>query len=281
MNALALVLAVVIGLTLGLLGGGGSILTVPTFVYVLGFAPKQAIALSLPVVGATSLFGAIGHGRAGNVNTRIALIFGGVSFVGSFISARLSRFISGEVQLALLGAIMLAAAALMYRGASRAMPATGSTASGGAEAGDPAHVPGHPMWKIGLVALGVGLLTGLVGIGGGFVFVPALVLFARLPMKVAVGTSTLVIAINTVGAFLGYHATTEVPWRFLGLFTLIAVGGILSGAYLVRFIAPAMLRRAFAIFLLVVGSFMLVERGWKLARARQADTAGLSHTAPG
>src|SRR5688572_22650780 len=172
MTALGLVLAALIGLSLGMLGGGGSTLTVPVFVYVLGFDPKSAIAMSLPVVGAASLVGAASHWRAGQVQVKTALLFGLVAMAGSFLSARLlAPRVSGGLQLALLAIVMLAAAVSMFRNAGGRRQAEGSSAR-------PASPP-----ILAAVALAVGTLTGLVGIGGGFLIVPALVLLARVPMK--------------------------------------------------------------------------------------------------
>ena len=248
MTALGLALAALIGLSLGMLGGGGSTLTVPVFVYVLGFDPKAAIAMSLPVVGATSLVGAASHWRSGQVQVRTAVLFGLVAMAGSFLSARLlAPRVSATLQLALLAIVMLAAAVSMFR-----------------NAGGRKHAEGHaplpaPVPLLAIVALGVGTLTGLVGIGGGFLIVPALVLLARVPMKQAVGTSLLVIAMNTFSGWAGYAAHTDVPWGFLAAFTAVAIAGILGGAHLTRFVSQAQLKRAFAVFLLCVGAFILYQ----------------------
>ena len=247
MEIVGLLLASAIGLSLGLLGGGGSILTVPSFVYVLGYAAKPAIAMSLPVVGATSLVGALGHWRAGNVNLRQALSFGVIAMVGAYAGARLAVLVSGVVQLTLLAIVMLAAAMSMLRqsGPGAAAPA----------------LDGQPMsrWLVLVVGLGVGMLTGLVGIGGGFLIVPALVILARLPMKQAVGTSLVVIAMNSASGFAGYLGQVDVPWKFMAMFTAVAIGGILVGTYLVRFVSQQALKRAFAIFLLLMGGVILYQ----------------------
>jgi hypothetical protein len=245
MEIVGLLLASAIGLSLGLLGGGGSILTVPIFVYVLGYAAKPAIAMSLPVVGATSLVGALGHWRAGNVNLRQALSFGVVAMVGAYAGARLAVLVSGVVQLTLLAIVMLGAAMSMLRPtAARA-----------------ATVDAEPVsrWLVLIVGLGVGMLTGLVGIGGGFLIVPALVILARLPMKQAVGTSLVVIAMNSASGFAGYLGQVEVPWGFMAAFTAVAIGGILAGTYLVRFVSQQALKRAFAIFLLLMSGVILYQ----------------------
>ena len=250
MVALAAFLAALIGLSLGLMGGGGSILTVPVFVYVLGFATKPAIVMSLPVVGTTSLVGALGHWRAGNVHLRTALIFGVIAMMGSYAGARSAAFISGAVQLTLLAVVMLAASASMLRGSFR----DGLTE-------DTESTPGTalPLAKIIVVGFAVGILTGIVGIGGGFLIVPALVVLGRVPMKQAVGTSLLVIAMNSASGFAGYAGTVPLPWGFLAWFTAVAIGGILAGSYLVRFVSAAALKRGFAVFLLVVGALMLYQ----------------------
>lgn len=248
MEAIGLLLASVIGLSLGLLGGGGSILTVPIFVYVLGYAAKPAIAMSLPVVGATSLVGALGHWRAGNVDLRQAFSFGIVAMVGAYAGARVAVLVSGVVQLTLLAIVMLGAAISMLR-QTAARPTSVSA------------VDAEPVsrWLVLVVGLGVGMLTGLVGIGGGFLIVPALVLGARLPMKQAAGTSLVVIALNSLSGFAGYVGQVDVPWRFVAMFTAVAISGILAGMYLVRFVSQRALKRAFAIFLLVMSGVILYQ----------------------
>jgi uncharacterized protein len=260
MALLGLALAALIGLSLGLLGGGGSILTVPIFVYVLGFGAKEAIAMSLAVVGAVSLFGAAGHWRAGNVNLRVALVFGLVAMVGTYLGARLAVYFSGAAQLALFAVVMLLAALFMLR---EGKPAR---AAGEEEAmADAAALPGGaslermPLGLIVVEGLAVGALTGLVGVGGGFLIVPALVLLGGIPMKQAVGTSLLVIAMKSASGFLGYLGQVEVPWAFMTLFTGVAIVGILGGTYLVRFVSQVALKRAFALFLLVMGGFILYQ----------------------
>jgi uncharacterized protein len=267
MVLIGLGLAALIGLSLGLLGGGGSILTVPIFVYVLGFGPKEAIAMSLAVVGAVSLFGAAGHWRAGNVNLRVALVFGGVAMGGTYLGARLAVFFSGGAQLALFAVVMLLAAFFMFRErtpagrrdellaepADQAAIAEVSVIPGGAPLGR------MPLGLIVLEGVAVGVLTGLVGVGGGFLIVPALVILGKIPMKQAVGTSLVVIAMKSAAGFLGYLGQVEVPWAFMSLFTGVAVVGILGGTYLVRFASQDVLKRAFAVFLVVMGAFILYQ----------------------
>jgi uncharacterized protein len=254
MALLGLVLGALIGLSLGLLGGGGSILTVPIFAYVLGFEAKQAIAMSLAVVGAVSLLGAWGHWRAGNVNLRVALIFGSVAMVGTYLGARLAVYFSGAAQLSLFAMVMLLAAAFMFRGPGKDRGAGDALTVG--EAGD---APPMSRGLIVVEGLAVGALTGLVGVGGGFLIVPALVLLGKVPMKQAVGTSLLVIAMKSAAGFVGYMGQVEVPWAFMAGFTAVAMFGILAGTYLVQFVSQGALKRAFAVFLVVMGAFILYQ----------------------
>lgn len=263
MMILGLALAALIGLSLGMLGGGGSILTVPIFVYVLGFEAKEAIAMSLAVVGATSLFGAAGHWRAGNVNLRVAVIFGVVAMAGTYAGARLAVFFSGAAQLTLFALVMLLAAIFMFR------DRTPRVADGVTPAPD---VP-MPLFLIIIEGLAVGVLTGLVGVGGGFLIVPALVLLGRVPMKQAIGTSLLVIAMKSFAGFIGYLGQVEVQWGFMAGFTAVAVVGILAGTWLVRFVPQHALKRAFAVFLLVMGAFILYQNRGVLRLDRTGSVA--------
>ena len=242
---LGFLFAALIGLALGTLGGGGSILTVPVLVYVLGYDAKLAIAMSLPVVGAAALVGVASHWRAGNVRLQTAAIFGSVAMVGSYVGARGSVLLSGRAQLLILGTVMIAASASMLRSAIR-------------DDGTAPAVESHPHPGLMLaVGFGVGLLTGVIGIGGGFLIVPALVILGRVPMKSAVGTSLLVIAMNSASGYLGHYGREVVPWDFVIRFTAVAVVGILSGTALVRHISTGQLKRAFAVLLIVIGILIL------------------------
>jgi uncharacterized membrane protein YfcA len=245
-TALGLALALLIGLSLGMLGGGGSILTVPIFVYVLGVDAKPAIAMSLAVVSATAAVGALSHWREGNVALRTAVFFAPFAMAGTYGGARLSAFFSGAAQLALFAVVMLAAAVLMLRG--RPEPE-----------GDREPASSGRLAAVGLLGVAVGVLTGLVGVGGGFLIVPALVLLARLPMKLAVGTSLLVIALNAATGFWGYLGLVEVRWGFMAAFGGVAIVGILIGTRLARHVPAAALRNAFGAFLILMGLFILYQ----------------------
>lgn len=235
-------LGTLVGLTLGLLGGGGSVLTVPLLVYALGLAPKVAIASSLAVVGMVSLVGAHQHARAGNVEVRTAVVFGLVAMVGAWLGARASVWLPGTVQLALFAVVMLVAAVFMLRGRPDVQGTTPRNRT-----------------VVATAALAVGALTGVVGVGGGFVIVPTLVLLLGVPMKRAVGTSLLVIAMNSTAGFVGYLSQVTIPWGLLAGFALFALAGIVIGSRLAQHLAAETLRKAFAVFLIMVAVFMLVQ----------------------
>ena len=251
MAIFGLLIAALMGISLGLLGGGGSILAVPILKYALGFGAKEAIASSLAVVGATSLFGAVSHWREGRVRWRTGLVFGLVAMAGAYLGAEyLAPFLSGATQLALFGVVMLVAAFLMFREGESARDAPGT------EKGTLART-----YLLLLFAVGgaVGILTGLVGVGGGFLIVPALVLLAKVPMKEAVGTSLLVIALNSFAGFAGYLGEVSFQWGLMVLFAALAVAGSFAGTYLVRFVPQGALKRSFAVFLIVMAAFILYE----------------------
>lgn len=263
MELLGFMFAALIGLSLGLMGGGGSILTVPVLVYVLGYAAKPAIAMSLPIVGATSLVGAMSHWRSRNIDWRTGALFGLVAMAGAFLGARFAVRLSGAVQLTALSVVMLVAAVAMLRSSRAKAPVV-------AESSPPPRV------RLALVGLGVGVLTGVVGIGGGFLIVPALVVLGRVPMKQAVGTSLLVIAMNSAAGFAGYAGSVDVPWGFLLAFTAVAIGGILVGTSLIRFVSAATLKRGFAVFLLAVAAVMLFQNRGVLRAAAHADSSSVA-----
>ena len=247
MFAAALIPGLLIGAALGLLGGGGSVLTVPIFVYVLGFEPKAAIAMSLAVVGVTSALGTAGHWRAGNVNFRIALVFGGVAMLGTLLGVRLSQFVPGTTQLVIFGAVMLAAAVFMLRGRPPCEEGFDRVAS--------SVVPPVKVVPAGLL---VGVLTGIVGVGGGFLIVPALVLL-RLSLREAVGTSLLIITGTCVVGFLGYLGHVRLDWAAMAFVAAGTLPGIALGGYLHQFVPQPILRRGFAGLLVIMAAFIFIE----------------------
>lgn len=244
MLALATGLAVFIGIALGLLGGGGSILTVPLLVYVVGMDTKQAIASGLFVVGVTSLVGLVSHARAGRVQWRTGLVFGAAGMAGAFVGARIGAHLPGTVLLISFSLMMVATAIAMVRGRR----------PGSAPPRE--HLPVFRMITDGAL---VGLVTGTVGAGGGFLVVPALALLGGLPMTVAIGTSLLVISMNTLSGFVGYATTMTIDWRITLLVTGAAVVGALVGSRVAGRVSPDTLRRAFGWFVLVMATIMLVE----------------------
>lgn len=239
--ALGLALCLGIGLSLGLLGGGGSIVTVPVLVYALHVPPREAVAMSLAVVGATSLIGAALHHRRGTVRIPQAALFAGAGVVSSFLGARLTYRVSPQVLLLCFAALMLAVGIRMA--------VTGSRPEGERRPARPAQVV--------LAGLAVGLLTGFLGVGGGFLVVPALVLFAGLSMREAVGTSLLVIAINAAAGLAGHlaHGGFHLPLALL--VTALAAAGTLLGTHFSHRISPVALRRVFSVFVVAVAVFLV------------------------
>jgi uncharacterized protein len=243
MIALTVALAVLVGVTLGLLGGGGSILTVPLLAYVAGMDAKQAIATSLLVVGVTSAAGAVSHARAGRVQWRTGLVFGAAGMAGAYAGGLLARFIPGTVLLIGFAVIMIATAIAMLRGRKAVGAGDGTTSL--------------PVIKIVLEGLVVGLVTGLVGAGGGFLVVPALALLGGLPMPVAVGTSLIVIAMKSFAGLGGYLASVHIDWAVAGAVTAAALVGGLIGARLTAMVDPDALRKGFGWFVLAMSSVIL------------------------
>jgi hypothetical protein len=245
MSPLTVGLALLVGVALGLLGGGGSILTVPLLAYVAGMDAKQAIATSLLVVGTTSAVASISHARAGRVQWRTGLIFGAAGMAGAYGGGLLAHYIPGSVLLIGFAVMMIATAVAMLRGRNEVGPA------------DPHHR--IPVPKVVAEGLIVGLVTGLVGAGGGFLVVPALALLGGLPMPIAVGTSLVVIAMKSFAGFAGYLSSVSIDWRIAGMVTAAAVVGALVGARLTALVNPDSLRKGFGWFVLVMSSVILAE----------------------
>lgn len=240
--ALTLLLAVVVGVVLGLLGGGGSILMVPLLVYVTGLDTKEAIATSLLVVGVTSATGALSHARGGRVRWRTGAVFGGAGMVGAYVGGRVSEFLPGSVLLAAFAVMMAVTALAMLRGRRDIDP-------------DKVHQQ-LPVLRVVLDGAVVGLVTGLVGAGGGFLVVPALALLGGLPMPVAVGTSLIVIAMKSGAGLAGYLSSVSIDWPLAAAVTAAAVVGSLVGGPLAGRIEPDRLRKVFGWFVLVMAAFV-------------------------
>ncbi|GAB3084886.1 sulfite exporter TauE/SafE family protein [Micromonospora schwarzwaldensis] len=238
--------AVLIGVSLGLLGGGGSILAVPLLVYVADLPAKEAIATSLLVVGATSAVGVLPHARAHRVRWRTGLVFGVAGMTGAYAGGRLAAFVPPGVLLTAFALMMLATAAAMIRGRR---PVEGRPA--------PRELPTPRVVLDGVV---VGLVTGLVGAGGGFLVVPALALLGGLPMPVAVGTSLVVIAMKSFAGLAGYLSSVRIDWGLAAAVTVAAVVGSLLGGRLAGRIPEHVLRRSFGWFVVVMGGFVLARQ---------------------
>jgi len=260
MLILGVALSVLVGVAIGLLGGGGSILTVTLLVYVLALPPHEAIATSLLVVGATSLTALVTHARAGRVAWRTGLLFGGAGMVGSFGGARVARLIPAGMLLVLFGAVMLATAIAMLRGGTDSAHAASPRAASPDTA--QADAPRPRVRHAGLVAQGllVGVVTGLVGAGGGFLVVPALVLLGGLPMNLAVGTSLIVVALNALAGFLGHLGAVAIDLELTALVTGAALVGSVVGSRLAGRIPPDALRHGFGVFVVAMAIFILGQQ---------------------
>lgn len=245
MIAIAMVLAVLVGITLGLLGGGGSILMVPLLAYVAGLEPTQAIATSLFVVGATSAAGAVSHALAGRVQWRTGLSFGSAGMVGAYAGGSLAAFAPAPILLVGFAAMMITAAVAMLRGRR--------------ESERVGEVHRIAVVLVAINGLVVGLITGLVGAGGGFLVVPALALLGGLPMPVAVGSSLVVIAMNSFAGLAGHLSSVHLDWRLAAAVTLAALMGGVIGARLTAMVNPDFLRRVFGWFVLAMASVILAQ----------------------
>ena len=259
---LALIGAVLIGVSLGLLGSGGSILTVPVLVYLVGQPEKVAIAGSLGVVGAIALLGCIQYAREGLVSWRHVVLFGIPGMVGTWGGAWVSKFVSASAQMLLFAVVMALAAAFMLRSSKQqGLAASGEDTKGDAGTGHPSEQAS----KLLIVGEGllVGVVTGLVGVGGGFLIVPALALLARLPMRRAIGTSLVIIALKSGAGFQKYLALLaeqgiELDWLVLGAMSGVGFVGSVVGKKTGSRVPQAALRRIFAYFLIAMACFILV-----------------------
>ena len=250
--------AIAIGVSLGLLGSGGSVLALPVLVYVMGIPAKSAIAMTLIVVGSVSLVGVIPHWRRGNLNGKTAIVFGSATMLGAYGGARLATqpWVTEMFQMVLFGVAMLLAAGLMICRTAQPQPLTETTVD--AALYRPPICKYCWLWLM-TEGIGVGGLTGLVGVGGGFAIVPALVLLGKIPMKQAIGTSLLIIAGNSVAGLLGYLGHIDLNWHLTVSFTFAAGLGSVLGSYLGQFISVRQLQKGFGYFLLAIATFVLAK----------------------
>lgn len=240
--------ALLIGLSLGLLGSGGSILTVPVLVYLVGQDPKVAMAGSLMIVGVISVISAIPYARQKTIDWRMAAWFGLPGLVGAVFGAWLAHFIDGVIQMLIFAVLMLTAAYLMFK---------------------PVDLTAKPKqradYKVVSDGLVVGAITGLVGVGGGFLIIPALVLLGGLSMRLAVGTSLIIIALKSFAGFAVYldvlaAQNLALDWSIIIKFTLIGILGGWLGHKVSHKFDQQLLRRIFASFLLLMGVFILYQK---------------------
>jgi uncharacterized membrane protein YfcA len=259
--------ALIIGISLGMIGGGGSILTVPVLVYLLHVEPVLATAYSLFIVGLTSLIGSISHARHGNIHYKTAIVFALPSFAAVYLtrwlivpSLPLEWFTIGGMTITRdTGILILFALLMLFASVSMIRDSRNDTHN---------ETGGEVSFNIPFILLEgtvVGILTGLVGAGGGFLIIPALVLFARLPMKMAVGTSLLIIAAKSLLGFLGdIQADQNIDWTFMLGFSALSVVGIIIGAQLAKKVDGEKLKKAFGWFVLAMGLYMMVRELYML-----------------
>jgi uncharacterized membrane protein YfcA len=239
---LGLLLSVAIGLSLGVIGGGGAIITVPVLVYVLDVEAYQAIGMSLAVVGTTSLIATVLHHRRGTLRVKAGLLFSASGIPGAYFGARLTYLLPPAMLLLIFAALMLLVATFML---IRQEPQE--------------VLPLHQqpsLFKMVLAGGSVGVLAGWLGVGGGFLIVPALVLFVRLPMKEAIGTSLFVMTLNCGAGVLGHWHYGGFDLLLALLVTVCAVLGTLAGVGLAHRASPASLRKGYAVFVIIVALFL-------------------------
>jgi uncharacterized membrane protein YfcA len=241
MNPLAWLGAALIGLSLGLTGAGGSIVTLPVLVYLAGVPPREAVGLSLLVVGAAAAAGAVLRWRSGDFHPRAALLFALSGMAGAWLGGEFTRLVSPELLMALFAVLMLGVAGRMLFSRD----------------GETTMSPECQPWRCLGAGAGAGILTGFLGVGGGFLLMPALIKFARLPLRMATGTSLAVIAFNSAAGFAAHLGDGPVDWKLAGLFSGLAVTGALAGNAMSAKLPVERLRQGFAAMVLTTGAVML------------------------
>ncbi|MFH1303754.1 MAG: sulfite exporter TauE/SafE family protein [Planctomycetota bacterium] len=249
--------SLIIGLTLGLLGSGGSAITVPILFYLVGHGAKESIAESMAIVGLISIAAAIPYANSKQIDWRSVVYFGIPGMLGTFIGAWLGGLATETLQLIVFGGVLLAAALIMFSRSKGPVSVQGS-------AEEPLHRA--PIWKVALEGIIVGMVTGFVGVGGGFLIVPALVILGKLPMRLAIGTSLVIIVINATVGFAKYehylltHEMT-VNWQTILIFTTIGVFGSMIGRKINTRMNQQVLKTVFAGFLVLLGGFVFIHVG--------------------
>jgi uncharacterized membrane protein YfcA len=255
--ALTVGLAVLVGIALGLLGGGGSTLTVPLLAFVAGLDERHAITTALLVVGATSAVGSMAHGLSGRVHWRAAMLLGPPGMVGAYLGGVLAQYVPGSISMVVFAIIMIVSATALLRDRRNA----GATS---------AHLP--PM-KTAMLGISVGILSGLTGAGGGFLLVAALALVCGLAMPIAVGTSLVVITMHCVAALAGRLSSEHVDWRLAAMVTAAAVVGSLIGERMTPRIDPHILRKAFGVLVLLMATGVIERESGRVLGPAAAGIA--------
>jgi len=246
----------VTGIVLGVFGSGGSIVTTPALLYLLEVEPKSAIAMSLGIVAVTATITALQHWLKGNVNLRVTAVFGLFGIMGTYAGAKLGIMTPVAIQLGIFALVMYAAAWKMLKPKAPQHKSVGAAAVVDCPNGDCDDFRyGH----IALHGIAVGILTGVVGVGGGFLIVPALVLLSGLRMKEAVGTSLAIVSLKSYAGFAGYAGAVDINYTLMATFTAIAIGGSLVGTMISSRISGDILKRGFAVFLLLVATYILIK----------------------
>ena len=251
-------LAVIIGILLGLLGGGGSILTVPVLVYLADISAKSAISTSLIVVGCTSIIATYNHARKKNVCWKTGAIFGIAGMLGAFLGGRLTVYIPDALLLVLLGIVMLIASFSMLLGNRTAN--NDSNNSNNTHTENTSFCPTElPIIAILLDGFFLGVITGLVGVGGGFLLVPALTHLASLPIHAAIGTSLFIIVLQSTAGLLGQAAHINVDLELTAIITSLAILGSFIGSKIAHYLPASLLKQGFGYFVLLLGGWLLYK----------------------
>ncbi|NOQ77913.1 MAG: TSUP family transporter [Gammaproteobacteria bacterium] len=259
MSISIIIAGLVTGLLLGVFGSGGSIITMPALLYLLNVEPKSAIAMSLGIVAITATITAMQHWRHGNVDLRIAVVFGLFGVIGTYFGALVGVITPVVIQLSVFALVMYAAAWKMLKPSVQNKPQ--QYRSVGAMAVDltAENIDELQYGHIAIHGIAVGVLTGIVGVGGGFLIVPALVLLSGLSMKKAVGTSLSIVALKSFAGFAGYASSVTIDYQMMGIFTVIAVIGSVAGSQLGHRLPAELLKRGFGGFLVLVASYIIFK----------------------
>jgi len=255
MSISIIIAGLITGMLLGVFGSGGSIITMPALLYLLDVEPKSAIAMSLGIVAVTATITAMQHWRHGNVDLRITAVFGLFGVIGTYFGALLGLITPVIIQLSIFALVMYAAAWKMLKPEPQQHRSVGAMAvdltADNTDTLNYTHIAIH--------GIAVGILTGIVGVGGGFLIVPALVLLSGLAMKKAVGTSLGIVSLKSFAGFAGYAGSVAIDYQMMAIFTIIAVTGSIVGSQLGHHLPADLLKRGFAGFLLLVASYILFK----------------------